>query len=454
MKHFSKIISLVLLLCMMVSVFAACGEDPTPTPAEPVDYVSELKLDMTSNTIKTEVTVKQYIDGDTTHFYLPEESKNSELFPMGVLKARYISVDTPESTGKVEEWGKKASSFTKETLKNAHSIIVESDDTNWNADSTGERYIVWVWYQPEEGADYRCLNLELLQNGYARASNSGQNRYGQTCLNAIAQARAEKLHVYSGQKDPDFYYGDAIHVTMKELRTNPEKYVNTKVAVYGVITQIYNNGVFAEAYDEDLEMYCGLYAYYGFNMSPGGTRMLKLGNELLFVGTFQYYEAGGTYQISGMSYDAMEPDDPNNLQKISEGNLPAYVETTANQFANTTITLDVEVEGEDGEITTVQKTFSYAELAMNTSISMKDLRITGARMTDNEGSSSYGDMTLTCQAQDGSEIQVRVSAMFKEDGALKTEDDYVGKTIDVKGVVDYFMGHQIKVLSESNIVFH
>ena len=453
MKHFSKLISLVLLLCTLVTVFVACGEepDPTPTPTPHKDYVSELKLDMSSTTFKYDVTgkVKSYIDGDTTHFNVP-----SGVVAGGVLKARYLAVDTPESTGKVEEWGKKAAAFTKETLKNAHAIMVESDNETLNADSTGSRYMLWIWYQPTAGADYRLLNLELLQNGYARASNAGQNRYGETCLAAIAQARAEMLYVYSGKKDPDFYYGEAVPVTMKELRANPDDYVNTKVAVSGVITQTYNNGVYAEAYDDELGMYCGLYAYYGFNMSGGGMEILQVGNEVLFVGTFQFYETGGTYQISGMTYREMKPDDPGNIQKLSDGHSPAYVETAPDTFVNDSITLEFEKENDEGETVIVTKTLSYAELAMNTSISMKDLRITGARMTDNEESSSYGDMTLTCQSQDGSEIQVRVAAMFKEGGALMTEDDYVGKTIDVKGVVEYFMGYQIKVLSESNIVFH
>lgn len=44
---------------------------------------------------KQVVTVKTYVDGDTTHFHVPED-----VVPGGVLKARYLAIDTPESTGK------------------------------------------------------------------------------------------------------------------------------------------------------------------------------------------------------------------------------------------------------------------------------------------------------------------------------------------------------------------
>ena len=69
-----------------------------------------------------------------------------------------------------------------------------------------------MWYQPSDGAEYRNLNLELLQNGYARAESTANNQYGSICSSALDQARPFKLHLYSGQPDPDFYYGDAIEL--------------------------------------------------------------------------------------------------------------------------------------------------------------------------------------------------------------------------------------------------
>ncbi len=70
---------------------------PETAPVDFVDYVGGLKLDFDSETKKQEVTVKLYVDGDTTHFYVPED-----IVETGVLKARYIGCNTPESTGSIE----------------------------------------------------------------------------------------------------------------------------------------------------------------------------------------------------------------------------------------------------------------------------------------------------------------------------------------------------------------
>ena len=118
--------------------------------------------DVGSATVRQRVAVNNYVDGDTTHFIVP-----ASVDPSGEFRARYIAVNTPESTGKIEEWGKAASRFTKEKLENAEEILIESDSDQWNPDSTSSRYLVWVWYRPAGEQDYRNLNIELLQNGLA-----------------------------------------------------------------------------------------------------------------------------------------------------------------------------------------------------------------------------------------------------------------------------------------------
>ena len=54
--------------------------------------------------------------------------------------------------------------FTKEKLSAATSIIIESDDSNWNMDSTSERYLVWVWYKTEESEEYKNLSKSNQNN--------------------------------------------------------------------------------------------------------------------------------------------------------------------------------------------------------------------------------------------------------------------------------------------------
>lgn len=452
MKKKLRKISLILLVCMLLNCLIGCGggaDDPTagqtttesPVVADPIDYATQVKLDMGSSTAKLEVeSVKMYIDGDTTHFYVP-----SGEFDGGVLKARYLAVNTPESTGKIEEYGKTAAAFTKEKLSQATSIILESDTSTWEADSTGSRYLTWVWYKTNDSEEYRNLNIEILQNGLAIASNSANNRYGSTCVAAINQAKAQKLHVHSGQKDPNFYYGEAVELTLKELRTNIETYNGIKVAFNGVITMNNSQTVYIEDYDPETDMYYGMAIYYGYNLTGAGLDILAVGNEVRIVGSVQYYEAGGTYQVSDLSYRQMKPDDPNNIQKISDGKTPAYVLTDANTFQNGT----VEIVGEEGTAV-----FDYAQLAMNTSIEMKNLQVKSIYTTTNEDSASKGAMTLTCEV-DGITISVRTTVLLDDSGNLITASAFEGKTIDVKGLVDYFDGsYQIKVFTMDDITIH
>ena len=241
MKKRTKTLAMLLLICTLITCQVSCALFKNLSgdkKKELVDYASQVKLDMSSESLKAEATVKQYVDGDTTHFYV-----DNDVVSGGVLKARYLAINTPESTGKIEVWGKKASNFTKEKLKSATSIIIESDDNKWNVDSTGDRYLVWVWYKTADSEDYRNLNIEILQEGLAIASNSRQNRYGEICMSAIAQATENELHVYSSEKDPDFFYDNAIEVSLSELRANIATYEGTKVAFTGVVTKTYNNGV-------------------------------------------------------------------------------------------------------------------------------------------------------------------------------------------------------------------
>lgn len=426
MKHsLCALLVLALLACLM-----GCGMADD-------DYAASIRLNMASETAKAEVSVKTFVDGDTVHFNI-----SADVMPSGVLKARFLAVNTPETTGKIEEYGKKAADFTRDKLSRATSIIIESDDDGWNLDSTAQRHLVWVWYKTPDMTDYRNLNIEILQNGLAIANATAQNRYGSVCMAALNHAREQKLNVYSGQKDPDFYYGDAIELTLKELRTNPQTYNGKKVAFKGVITMNHNNAVYIEDFDPETGLYYGMSVYYGYGLNGTGLDILSVGNESRIVGTMQYYEAGGTWQVSGLTYRMMKPKDPGNIQLLSQGHEAAWVPTPAETFANGVVT----VQGEDSTAD-----FAYANLALATSVSMENLTVVDVYTTTDEDSSSNGAMTLTCQC-DGVTILVRTAVLYHDDQTLVTGDEFLGKTISVRGVVDYFDGaYQIKVLSLNGI---
>jgi endonuclease YncB( thermonuclease family)/DNA/RNA endonuclease YhcR with UshA esterase domain len=435
-----RIFSLVLLVCVVLSCFAGCkkNEDEGGAPATPahVDYTAELKLDMNSNTLKKEVKwgERSHVDGDTSHFEVDRDFDAS-----GVIKARYLAVDTPETTGQIEEWGKPASRFTKEKLSTAVSIVVESDSDQWGFDSNG-RYLLWVWYKSAADADYRCLNIELLQNGLGAGSSAAKGRYGSIAVSAIDQATREKLNMFSGEKDPDFPYGEAASVTLKELRTNVTDYIDKRVAVEGVITYNSDWKAYIESYDAESGMYFGMQVFYGYNSQL--INVLAQGNQVRVVGVIN--EHYGTYQISDLKYVAMRPEDPANTSVISKGNEIEFVEITAEEFlGDKTIQLN-----EDEE-----KTFKFGELAVSTSVAMKNLKVVDM-YTSGPTASDAGAITLTCEV-DGKRIQVRTAVLKNADGELITEAYFEGKTMDVEGIVDFYNdNYQIKVYSLDEIHIH
>ena len=426
-----KLLPLALVILVLVScattekrtdvTLSATAEETV----EHIDYASLLKFDPSSSTKKTEVKVKLFVDGDTTHFSVP-----SSVIPDGVLKARYLAVNTPESTGKIEEWGKAASRYTREKLEGAFSIYVESDDGVWNLDSTGSRYLVWVWYKPSADEDYRCLNLELLEEGLAIPSSSANNRYGEYCQAAIAQAKREKKCVWSGEKDSDFYYGDSVELTLKELRAHTSDYSGIKVSFEGVVTRNRDNSVYIEDWDEETGHYYGISVYYGYSLSGGGLRILKPGNRVKIVGTVQYYEGDGTWQVSGIKYREMKKDDPDNIALISTENEIGY--SSVDLWFLNNGTMDFPLGDETVSL--------GASIALeDTSVEIGSLYVEDAYVNTNESSSSYRALTMECS--DGQEeIRIRTIPLKDKDGNYLMAGDYIGKTIKVRGIVENYLG--------------
>jgi endonuclease YncB( thermonuclease family) len=436
-----KLLALLMALLMTACLFSCDSNGKKPGPH--VDYVADTKLDMTSSTRKIEAEVKSYIDGDTTHFYV----EKSADFPEGVVKARYLAIDTPESTGRLEEWGKTAAAFTKEKLKSAAAIMLESDTETWNMDSN-ERHLLWIWYKPTADADWRNLNIEILQSGFAVASNSGQNRYGTTCMAALSQAKAEELYVHSDEKDPTFPYGAAVEITIRELRINRDAYEGQKVAIEGVITQG-GTTIYVEQYDEEDGRTYGVQVYLGHTPPAGTSRFLKAGNRVRIVGSFQYAEVVNAYQIAGIVYDPMKPGDPTNTYLIETALPITHKEITdLSDF----VTGKTEMTVGDEKVS-----FDNSELALYTPVSIKGLTVVDTWTT--QTGDNAGAISLTCE-KDGVRITIRTIKLY-ENGEMVTADRFEGKTIDVKGLVDSYTPEgsteaqkQIKVFALADIIIH
>ena len=230
--------------------------------AEYHDYVKDgsvkLNLDYAGKSFYTDgiekVSLLTPIDGDTSHFTTSTTT----------LKARFFGIDTPESTGKVQEWGVPASHFTKEKLESANkngTIVISSPQSEYGApdpDSTGSRYVSLVWInETKKNAAYDelyLLNLWIVQEGLSMKKNVSDFPIYETAFdNAQAQAQVYKLHMWSGERDPEFNYGDEGYadVSLLDIKREVEKSIkdqsyknkfdNMLVRFTGVVSS-YNDG--------------------------------------------------------------------------------------------------------------------------------------------------------------------------------------------------------------------
>jgi len=111
--------------------------------------------------IPSGVTVTRVIDGDTIEVEMRGET----------YKVRLIGINTPESTTKIEPYGKEASNFTKSQLL-GKKVYLEKDVSE--TDKYG-RLLRYVWLKkPSEPTDSeirtKMFNAILVLEGYAQAA--------------------------------------------------------------------------------------------------------------------------------------------------------------------------------------------------------------------------------------------------------------------------------------------
>jgi hypothetical protein len=215
---------------------------------------------------------------------------------------------------------------------------------------------------------------------------------------------------------------------------------------------LYNSVAYLESYDEETQQWYGMYIYYGFNTNPFLGEVIVPGNRMRIVGTVSYWEGGGKYQVSGIEYNMRNPDDPNSCKLLDdEKHAPANVEITVNDFFGKK---SIQLQDED-----TATEYDYTALAMETTVSMKNLRVISTYTTNNGGDSD-GAISLTCTVG-GKEITVRTDVLKDADGKLVTEDMFKNKVIDVEGIIDYYKSenaetgsYQLKVFNIDNIPIH
>ena len=323
-----KILSIVIALLLICSVAVACVACNDTNNGEKIyDKVTKTMKLSKSYEGKSFLTdgiglakVSRYTDGDTTSFRLDKEGT--------VIAIRYYEIDTPESTGGVEKWGKAASNFTKKILESATEIVLESSTGGAaEKDAYGTRYLGYVWYRTSSSGSFKCLNLQIVENGYSRNTGVNTGVYPYFSYFEKAQNAAEKnaLHIFSNADDP-LYNDKPLDLTLAELNAklagndpafpendgydpelfNAELKSGAKVRFTAYIESLRittsdTHHFTAATYDvatgarETIELYC----MYSNNPQS----KLHIGGLYQITGSIQ--KNGSSFQISGITYNTI-----------------------------------------------------------------------------------------------------------------------------------------------------
>lgn len=152
-------------------------------------------LSVVNASTKVDASLYKCVDGDTAWFTVENEN----------IKARFLAINTPESTTKVEKYGKEASKFTCDILTNSKKIVLEYDD-NSNKFDKYNRHLVWVW------VDGELLQEVLLKNSFAEVKYLyGDYDYIDHLLEVEETAKKKKLNIWEDKTDSDIddyiYFG-------------------------------------------------------------------------------------------------------------------------------------------------------------------------------------------------------------------------------------------------------
>ena len=442
MKAFKKLFFTVIASISVLFV-SSCNEEQGF-----IDYASSsearLNLDYKNKSFLTDgiaqVTLKTAIDGDTAHF---NEDGNDEI-----IKCRFYGVDTPESTGKIQPWGKAASNFTKEKLTNASkngTIVISVPQDEYTVpthDSTGSRYLALIWFNEEvKNCDYKdlkLLNLLLVQEGYSEVKNATEmERLEPIFRSAWEQAKEYKLNMFSGEDDPLYNYGDYETVSLLDMKIELEnqiaaqkkgeeytnKYDNAKVKVVGTVVGYANRILYLQNYySVENGGRFGYGEFAGINIFVGMSSI-----NSMFTAVNTYLQVCGTavdsenfgFQISGCTFKPYNPKENDAQVLISpEDNNDEFKMYTFEKTAS-------EIKQDNYELIN-----SPVEIEEN-------VKVTGGYTGDSSS------LTLYVETENGNKVDfnVYISFIYKPEEINNPSlqwikyEEFVGKTFSLKGIV-------------------
>lgn len=157
---------------------------------------------------REEVTFSKCVDGDTAKFIINNKEET----------VRFLAVDTPETkhpTKGEEPYGKEASDYTCNRLKEGNKIELEYDDNSTKTDKYN-RYLAWIF------VDDNLLQAELVKNGLAEVAYLyGDYKYTDLLKDYEQTAIATKVGMHS-DTDTSSYTKDK-EVSSKKKNKKQEK---------------------------------------------------------------------------------------------------------------------------------------------------------------------------------------------------------------------------------------
>lgn len=361
--------------------FRRCGIEQVRAPNKWDNHVKKART--------SKEVFLNYVDGDTTHV----ETFNLQY----TVKIRYLNIDTPESTSEIEEWGLSASYFSRyiytgdttyknyvaattdftgvkagmtniilmsqAMCKNSANVTVEdlklgSEDVGDYAATTdgNQRNLAYVWYSTVENPtknDFRCLNLEMVYQGFSFGVGSSEATspyYYKMFDAANLSAQINGRHLFSGMTDNNYYYYETKGVSelsMADLYASattdpvigykPESpFCNKKTLykVHGYVSRKVGTSFYIQdktSYNNDAVI-AGTEKPYGLYVFTYSETPIRVGDEVNVVGAISSY--GGTFQMQGIRYSTIDPDPVRCTMIVSRNNALTPIRVTGAQFNN------------------------------------------------------------------------------------------------------------------------
>ncbi len=356
---------------------------------------ADLGVSLTDKFMQNKVAklqLKSVTDGDTAVFYLSggEQDNYTNVLgrSYGYLTVRFLAIDTPESTSSIAPWGKKASKYVKDLLKNSKSVIVDASSIDTEGmsvtdtfksgirlDSNGTRWLGMIWYCPKDKDDndlsnFRSLQLDVIEECYSSyTGNLGGNQfvytanpetepklyerykdtYGSMTLSEVlleADVRSRTLEVRKtgNQLDDNYDYSkNPQEATIKDAYDHWDEWEsNAKfLQLTGVITRFIGNNF----YFQDGNGY-PLYVYMGIE-GKSINSMFQVGDTISIRGRLATY--GGQKQMTDIVW-AKET-----FVKVTDANLKVAMPEPIN-LGTKTIYSQKELDDNIGKLVTIELT--------------------------------------------------------------------------------------------------